>query len=166
MLVRNHVESNKGISNLVTTLILVVIALGLVSVLWYTTKKIISTSPLETDFFCLVSDILIKRACYLNDDEIQVDVKRGVDELKIKKLEMRFFSLNETFIWVVSGEKCLDIRLKEKEYGSYCDILPQVSSFSYVFNFTDLPKQERVKLVLGTENDFCIAGEKEIKNFC
>ena len=133
MLAQSHVKSNKAVSNIVVAVILIVIAILAVSILWIPTRNLIKKSPPELDCFNLLNSISIKKTCYLNENEIQVEINRGFDKENIKNLKI-YFEGEEINIWEITGKKCSDVRLKNKEYGGYCNILMEGETYSYIFN--------------------------------
>lgn len=160
MLGLHHAGLNKGISNVIVTVIMIAIAITAVVIFWTATKKIIMTSP---EFSCidLISSFGIEDACYLSGYEIKVSIKRGFDNLNIGR--MRFaFSDN---IWEITGKKCSDVRSEDGNYGGYCELLRQGESKSYVFNISDLGKKEEVVVGVGSK-ELCDIGEMKIRQNC
>jgi flagellin-like protein len=166
MLGLHRAESNKALSNVVASIILIVITILAVIIVWFFTKNIISKSPPELGCFDLSSGMGIEKACYLNNEEIKVDVKRGFDGIQIENLRFSFLgaSLNSS-VWEITGKKCLDIRLGER-YGNYCYIVPEGAVYSYVFNVIGVENENSVKLGAGIEDGFCNLGERFVAVSC
>jgi hypothetical protein len=116
--------------------------------------------------FDLSTGMGIEKACYLNNEEIKIDVKRGFDGIQIESLRFSFLgaSLNSS-VWEITGKKCLDIRLGER-YGNYCRIVPEGAVYSYVFNVTSLENENSVRLGAGIKESFCNLGEMPIAVSC
>ena len=160
MLVQNHVKSNKkGAANILAVILLILLAMSSIFILWRVVNKIVLLSPEDN---CLnYIDISIEEACYLNENEIKVKLKRGLNNKEIKKLRFSFSPSNS--LWEITGEKCLDVKLeKNSKYGSYCSIPKPLESSSYIFNFE--PDQNKVAVSAGEAS--CLIGEKEIKEKC
>ncbi len=161
MLVQPRVESNKGISNVFAIVILIGISLLSIGIFWVSVREIILKSPPQLDCFNLGNSINIEKACYKGDKEILVEVRRNFDKEIMNSLEF-YFQGKETNIWKISGKKCSDVKLQNKEYGGYCDILNAGNTFNYIFNMEDLGKKESIEIKSGN----CYLGKKNIANSC
>ena len=166
MLEQNIAELNKkGISEIIIFIFLIILIITPILVLWAITKGIILKSPSPyydciTDF----SSFSIEKACYLNKDEIKITIKRGQDNVKVNKIKFEFSPSNA--LWEISGEKCLDVRLEDKKYGGYCNIVDNLRSISYIFKIDNLEIQEKVLVVVEGNEIVCKIEEKKIKGVC
>jgi len=110
-----------------------------------------------------VKSISIEGACNLNENEVQVTLKRVDGDFFVERIEFEFFPSDS--LWKVDGSKCLDIRLKDKNYGSYCDILREEQIASYVFHHS-LGKQKEVSLFVTKNSLSCKSESKQIRESC
>jgi len=151
----NRIKRNtkKAVSNIIVAVLLIVLVITLIAIFWASVIKIIRMSPLETEYIDLTNQISIEKACYLNENEIKIDIKRSFGEVDIEKLRVYFLGDSEN-IFEISGKKCSDIKINEK-YGGYCEVLRAGESLSYIFNMTGLTKKQKVEL------EVFIKGEKE-----
>lgn len=171
MLVKKNVGlGKKAIAGMIVTIILILLAISAVFVLWSTFNNVILQSPIDENCLDFVG-ISVEKACYLINEgenkEIKVVLKNGGFGDGIVR-EIDFLFLPSDSLWVLSGEKCSDARLENREYGGYCDILERGEEFSYVFNVNspDLDVQDKVKVYVSGNRISCFAGEKEIKASC
>ena len=167
MLAQHHVKLNrKGISSVLTTILMVLMVVLAVTIFWTATKRIVQESPNEKiDCVTLYNEIKINKACYLNDNEIKVIVKRNFDNSNFEK--MRFaFSGDDSAIWEITGKKCSDVRVGVVgRYGGYCDIVEIGNTITYVFNVVGIGKIDNVKLGVGNGN-LCSVSENSVDDGC
>ena len=172
MLVQNLVESNKmfnkkskkGISEILALISLITISLFTIIIIWNLNKDLIAKSPIEFSCFNLMNSVSMNNVCYLNNDEIKIEIKRNFDNVKIKKMRISFDPSSS--LWEISGKKCSDIRMQEKKYGNYCNILSPGKEIYYVINTIGLEKQKKAVLSIETENQICFIDDKDIKINC
>ena len=101
----------------------------------------------------------IENACNLNENEVEVSLKRSSDNINLKIIKFKFQPSKS--LWKVDGTKCLDIKLKENRYGNYCELIKDEESSTYVFNLS-LGKQNNIKVWIGGNKKICKIGEREI----
>jgi len=162
MLEQNLVEFNKKAQvQIFVVIFLIVISLVAVILIFNLSYKIIKKSPQD---FCpsFLNSVSIKKACYLNNEEVKIILKRNFN-YDFKKIRVLFNPSNS--IWEISGKKCKDVRLEEKNYGNFCSVILEGEEKSYVINTTDLGKQEKIVLFVGDEK-FCFVEEKIIEDRC
>ena len=156
--------NKKGITEIITIILLVILSIAGVLIIWSVTREIVLKSPSQLtsciDFFSFSID----KACYLNKDEIKITIKRKFKNINVNKIKFEFYPSNA--LWEISGEKCLDVRLENKKYGEYCDIVDNLESISYIFKVSDLEIQEKVFVAVEGNEIICEIGEKEIKEVC
>ena len=163
MLAQHHVEyGKKAQSEIIGTAIILILVIAGIVVLWSVFQSVISTSPEES---CThVFDFSLEDACYNSNDEIMVTVKRKGDSVAIKNLQFNFAPSDS--LWSITGKKCTDVRLNNREYGGYCDLTQSGETLSYIFNVADLEKQEAVSVYAGSEKSMCEIGETVIRAGC
>ena len=168
MLVRVYAElskrrkSKKAVSNVIVVIFLIVISVTAILVFWYSVREIIKKSP-DTSCIDLISSFSIKKACYLNNEELLVQLNRGFDNSIISK--MRFsFTGEESSLFEIIGEKCSDVKTLEN-YGSYTEVLNPGETRDYVFNISSLDKKIQVRLAVGN-NELCSVYEGKIEDRC
>ena len=96
----------------------------------YLSPELINCNQLRID-----SPIKITQACYLNNDEIKVQVERNFKEITFTKLLFSFSGTNEA-IFEVYEKKCSDVK-NEENYGEKCKLIGSGESLSYTFNITN-----------------------------
>ena len=127
-------------------------------------KELILKAPIEASCLEFSRSFSIEKACYLNDDEIELNVKREFDNVEVKSLLISFEQSES--LWEISGKKCSDIRLKGKNYGNYCDIVDEGGSLSYVFNVSEMEREEKVKLAVESASKLCVVEEASVRESC
>ena len=158
-------KNKKGISNIIVTVLLITILMLGILIFWTAIRRIVSKSPEELNCIDLISSLSLQDACYLNENEIKVTVKRGFDEENIERLRFVFGNFDDS-IWEITGKKCSDVRVNERRYGGYCDILKSGQGISYIFNMAGIDKKERVRLGAGSVDNLCEISEVEIEKSC
>lgn len=139
--------------------------IGLILIIWIFLN--LSSESVEDDLgiSCIdfVKSISIESACNLNENEVQVTLKRIDGDFFVERIEFEFFPSDS--LWKVDGSKCLDVRLEDKKYGSYCDILREEQTASYIFHHS-LGKQKEVILFVTKNTLSCRSDSKEIERSC
>ena len=160
-----HAELNKrAVSNLIATIFLILIVITMIIIFWGFIKEVVQKSPAENiDCLSVINEIGIKKACYLNENEIEVRLKRGFDNYDIEKLKFSF-SGEDSAVWELTGKKCSDVRTGDK-YGDYCEILNPGEEISYVFYAVDTARLNKIRLAVGNGN-LCSVSEKTVENNC
>lgn len=162
MLEQNHAElDRKGVSNIVISISLILIVTSISIILWSLTNNVINKSPLDESCLDFIG-ISIEEACYLNSDEIKIALEKRDSKVNIKKISFSF--LPSDSLWEITGKKCLDARLEDRKYGSYCDIIDHRAR--YVFDTSDLEVQNTIAVSVSGNYINCFIGEKEIKSTC
>ena len=152
-------QNKVGMSNIVVNIMLIVIAIALVVVLWAGTQKIIQTSP-NIDCVFIKENIDIKESCY-NGDELKVKVVRDLEEFDLDKIRF-YFSGEDTSIWELTGKKCSDVRINDKEYGGYCELIEDAETKNYIFNLEGLEIKSEVRLEVDIQGQDCYIQTREI----
>lgn len=159
MLALKNAESNKGMSEVVTAVILITISLVAVILVFNYTKKYLSFSP-EESFTCIdyENSIELKNVCNRNNETF-ITISRNIDSLKINSL---IFSLQPSGAkWILSGEKCLDSRISTKSYGNYCTIISPGMQLTYVLNTSDIINKKYLSFSI-SGSKLCEISKKEI----
>ncbi|MEK6872744.1 MAG: hypothetical protein AABW90_01895 [Nanoarchaeota archaeon] len=157
-------KSKKGISEILALVSLIIITLFAIIIIWNLNKNLITKSPIELSCFNLMGSISMNNICYLNNDELKIEIKRNFDSAKIKKMRISVDPSNS--LWEISGKKCSDIKMQGKKYGNYCDVLSPGEEIYYIININGLEKQKKAVLSIETENQICFISDKEIKINC
>jgi len=146
-------------------ILLLLLLLALIFIIWYflnltpESEEVVLGTPC-VDF---VKSVFIEDACNLNNDEVQVTLRRIDADYFIEGFEFGFFPSDS--LWKVDGSKCLDVRLKDKRYGSYCDVVDEDQTATYVFHHS-LGKQSDVNLFVIRNSLSCESESKEIRESC
>ncbi len=150
---------------LIFILLTIILALGL-TVWIFIQNEMITLSPLEFKFWdCseFKESFSVENACNLNENEVEVSLKRSFDDINLERIKLEFQDSGS--LWKIDGAKCLDVRLKENKYGSYCELIKEEESNSYVFNLS-LGKQTNVKVQVEGNGITCNVGQREIAVSC
>ena len=145
-------------------LLIILIALILI-ILWiyFNISSRVKQDALGVTCVDFIKSISIEKACNLNENEIEIILKRIDDDFFVEKIEFEFFPSNS--LWRVDSSKCLDIKVEARRYGSYCDIVDEEEQLSYIFNHS-LNKQSEITLFVTRNTLTCETEKKEIKEFC
>lgn len=164
--------NKKAMSTIIVVLIFIVLALAAFAIISYSVKKIAGEEFGDKvscfDSFAISQSFFIKQACYLNDNEIAINVERRNDELNVSALKFAFQG-EETTKWMIQEKKCLDVRTINTSYGGYCSVLSPNMERTYVFNVSDLDTKNEVKLVIRQEGDktlSCLVDSRKIEDRC
>ena len=112
-----HAELNKkGLSEVIATVLFILLAIVLVTIVWISAKKLILTAPVEAKCFELSNQFFIEKACYLSDSEIEVAIRRTIESQTIDKLSLEF--LPSGAIWEIKGTKCLEVKTGTNKNGT------------------------------------------------
>lgn len=171
--IKNMMKSKKSMSTIIVVLLLIVLSLSAIFMINYSVKKIAEDDFGDKvscfDSFAITQSFFIEKACYLNDNEILVNVERRTDGLNVEALKFAFIG-EETTKWVIRQEKCTDARTLNSSYGGYCSVLVENMERGYVFKVSDLEVKNEVKLVIEKEeNDkrlSCLVDSKDIEARC
>ena len=163
MLARFHAELNKkALSEVIATVLFILLAIILVTIVWFSVNKLILTAPVEAKCFDLGNQFFIEKACYSNNNEIEVSIRRNIESQKINKFSLEF--LPSGAIWEITGNKCLDVKSGTNKYGSYSDVVIPGSTFHYTFNVSSLSKQSSLRFAVQAGSKTCIIEDKKIVN--
>jgi len=154
------VESNKGMSNLIVTLIFIGLTIIAIGILWSPVRDIITKSPIEKQCFFYSGASSIIEAKYLDNNEIQVGVRRKTGERDFDNLKFTFFPSGS--VWEISGKKCSDVRLKDSDYGRVCKVLSSGETKYYIFEVSELPIQQEISLSVTKDDLDCFVEDREI----
>lgn len=164
MLARRIVGSNKGISNILVVVLLILIAIAAIGILWQYTREVIKKSPLEKTICLETGSFSLERACYLNNEEIRVIIARDLDNLVVDKLDVSF-SPNQAE-WEIKKKKCSDMRLETGVYGEYCKVLDSGVRMGYVFNVSGIEKESSVGVLASIGEVDCELGRINVEASC
>lgn len=158
-------SNKKGLSNVVATVFLILIAILAVLLVWKFAFPLIQKSPLEqVNCLDVYNTFSLQNACYLSENEVKLVVSRSFDNLDVNKLVISF-SPNEAR-WQIGNEKCSDIRLESGEYGNYCSVVDTGSKRSYVINMANVEKEDSVGVSVFVGNEECAIGKINISPSC
>lgn len=160
--------NNRAVSNVVVSVALVALSLLAVSVMWVSTNRVIvSFSPdIDCTGFELGTNIKVDKVCYLNENEIFVSVKRGLESFEIDSLVFSFDSVS--FKLENKNFGCTDIREEDFEYGRECEIVGIGQTKEYVFNLTGEKMFEGLDIgvYMSGAGNICKVGNKKISEKC
>jgi len=161
MLAPVRAESNKGLSSVVTAVLLILVVLAIVSIIYTSASRFIRTSPEMCKDY--VDAFKLENACYLNSGEVKVAITREYFSPDIKMIKLSLFPSNA--VWEITGKKCTDVRLEGKEYEGYCDIVGKGYTSYYILDMKNLDSEEQITLSV-EDRELCVIGEKSIKSSC
>ena len=153
------VRNRKAISDVVTTVMIIMISIVAIVIFWSFTSPLIKKSPVENSI-CLEHGVVLEKACYLNENEIKVIISRGFDQQNIQGLIVSFSPSPVKF--KIQDKKCADVRTENGGYGSYCSVLGTGSTRSYVFNMQGVSKESSVGLIVDVNGIECVIGKVAI----
>lgn len=151
----------KGVSQVITTIILVSLVLASVGIVWSVINNIIQLSPdVECTNFEITQPIAIQNS-YYQQNEVNLTLKRSEDNFNITGFK---FSFSNGEVFLVEGNKCLDVRTKD-EYGKTCELLSVSQEKTYFFKASNAESVFIEAQIIGKDNkkQFCTIGNKEIK---
>jgi hypothetical protein len=157
-------KPKKAISNILVISIFLAMILTILLATWVLTKNIILKAPAELSCISYMNPLKIEKACYLDSNEVKLIIKRNLEDFELKKIKVLFSPYGA--IWEISGKKCSDIKLNDKEYGNYCEIVQPGNTISYIFNMAHLDKQNKVSLYLNIGNSVCVSDSRVISSGC
>ena len=156
------VESRKSVSEVVVTTLLIFLAIVAVSLIWYYTRDIIKGAPFENSCIDASNSFSLKKACYLNQDEIKITIERGFDNFEVSNLILYF----SNSVWEIKNKRCTDIRLDFKNYNSLCIVSETGSLSSYILNFSGLEKENSVGLSVKIKDIECSINRINVEEEC
>ncbi len=167
-------ENKKGLSAIITIMLIVVLTFAAAFILYTTIKRLASEDFAREvscfDVLAVSPSFFISDSCYLNEDEILVGVERKSDALDVSSIKFAFHSDEEITRWQIKGKKCSDIREYNTEYGGYCEVPEQDTETRYVFNVSDLDSKDKVSLVINYQEQgdsrSCIIDTKDVNSVC
>lgn len=160
---KNAELGKKALSNTVVNVLLIVAAMLAIMLVWYSVRQL-TKNPGETPCFYFVNALKIEKACYLNENEVQIVLNRNFENLAIEKMEFSFSPGNA--LWEIKNEKCSDARTSNNNYGGYCKILAPGATSSYIFNTSGLEKQQIIEFAILNSGNLCSIGNKIITSSC
>ena len=169
----NILKSSRSMSTIIVVLLFVILSISAIFIINYSVKKITTEEFGDKvscfDSFAIAQSVFIKSACYLNDNEIAINVERRNDELNISALKFAFIG-DDTTKWMIQEKKCLDVRGINSSYGGYCSVVKPNLEKVYVFNVSDLETKKEVKLVIQKVEDdkvlSCLVDSRDISARC
>lgn len=166
----------RGISEVVIAILLIAVSLAAIAIFSVSLNQLQKRTGSEVASPCIdisgISSVSLGNTCYLNNGEIKARVQRNVDNLDIKSIRFNFYDNAGSVKWRIYGnEKCLDARRAETEYGGYCEIVRKGETAEYIFNVSDINKQNKIVLSLflldekGAERE-CLIGQGDVREGC
>ena len=143
--------------------IIILIAISLIFIQLFSIENLVYKSPVKISCEDFVKSFSIEEACHLNDNEVEIKIKRNIGNFYLERIKFEFQPSDS--LWKVDGTKCEDIKLKNKNYGNYCEVIDEGEELSYILNLS-LGKQNKIKLIVEGNGLDCEINEKEIKEQC
>ncbi|MBT3405509.1 hypothetical protein HN832_00600 [archaeon] len=158
--------NKKGVTQVISIVLLISLALVLIGIFWFSFKNIIQLSPETT--ICkdleFKSPISIIKSCNLNQNETQILIKREIDNLEINSIN--FIFSNGAIFQLKQESKCLDLKEANSKYGQKCSIPNQREQKEYLFDLTGETPPTQIGIEIETKKITCLIDVKEIKNNC
>jgi hypothetical protein len=137
--------NKKGMNVIIAVMLIVVLSMAGVYLLYSNLTKLTKEDFGEEvscfDVLAVSQSFFIKESCYINSDEILIDIERKSDVIDLTALRIGLYEGDNVTKWEIKKKKCLDIRFTSKEYGGYCDIPKQDEEIKYVFNVSEYSKK-------------------------
>jgi hypothetical protein len=135
------IKSKTGLSQMVTTLLLVMLGIAAVGVLAGIILKIVNVPKLAPEFSCLEwqlnPPLSIQQACYnLGTGDMEVSLYRGDDKYDIERIFFQVQTSDGSHIWQC-GENCGE-----------CLVLSAGDNEKYYFNASGFGEPKRISLSL------------------
>jgi flagellin-like protein len=139
--------NKKGLSGVITTLIIICIAIVLVGVAWFTINFIIHSSAekVRKASECNIYSHGIIDVCITISNELRISIRNSLSEdLKVNIIGK--FTTGD-FNWILGDNRCGDVRLKDQPYGVYIPLLETNKTETYFINITGLGSLSELKLI-------------------
>lgn len=158
--------NKKAISELVTNVLIILLVISSISVLWIIFKNISYSPELKCSSLSLGNNFNILNACYLNENEIQLNIKRGVDISNISSFYIVYSNLDSSVKFLIRQKACSDIRLANSEYGRLCSINNPGETKKYIFNMSGEERMSEVNFGVYIEDNLCSVSKTYILDKC
>ena len=141
-------KSKKAISQVIATVLMILLALIAVGTIWITTKNVVDKVQYSPEIQCMEMTknptIRILKSCYNQETEdVEVTLKRAINDFEINKLN-----------FVIDSQKfCCG-----KPDCTDCEILNPTQTKKYLFDFSEQPIPKKISLSI----DECFISQKEI----
>src|SRR3989344_7395058 len=165
--------NKKAMNAIIIILIIIALSLAAAYLLYYNITKITKEQFGDEvscfDSLAITPSFFIKNACYLNHEEIVVNVERKTDALNIINIKFAFIGDNVAR-WQITDNKCSDARTIVSKYGGYNTLLGLDFEINYVFKASGLDAKKQVKLII-TQNSkgkelSCLVDTRNIAERC
>ncbi len=159
--------NSKAFTPVIATLLIVLVALTLLTIVSLTLTKIVNYSQQEIECknFQLNSELIVKKICQLNQEEILVSLKVNPTQ-KINSIFFGFVNEKDAALFELKNNKrCLDIRTTKTEYGDECKILEQ-GEVDYIFQLDLGELFSEGFIEVNLENSNCLIERQEILPNC
>jgi hypothetical protein len=167
MMWEDHANMNKkAISDVIGIVLIITLSLVAIGLIWAYISNTIDLSPeVDCSLISLEKDIFIQRVCYLNDNEVFLKLKRGVNWIDPRALLVKFVG-SDVVKFKIDGSVCSDVRVFEKEYHDRCALLDKAEEKVYVFDLSGEGLVDSVLIGIDIGSEKCFFDVREVEESC